>query len=88
VRPDSPFAFVVISNSQENPEVVKKIATMAYAQRPNFTLHCGDLVSDGHIHTYEPTLPIWSVRCGLENTKPQIAQIKNLRNPHYYPYIS
>jgi len=49
VRPDSPFAFVVIADSQENPEVVKKIATMAYAQRPNFTLHCGDLVSDGRI---------------------------------------
>ena len=49
VRPDSPFAFVVISDSQENPAVVRKIAEMAYAQRPNFTLHCGDLVSDGRI---------------------------------------
>ena len=45
--PETPFAFAVISDTQNNPEVAAKVAAMAWAQRPNFLLHPGDLVGTG-----------------------------------------
>ncbi len=46
--PDSPWAFTVIGDTQRNPEVTRKCAENAYALRPNFMLHCGDVVDNGH----------------------------------------
>jgi hypothetical protein len=43
----TPFAFAVISDTQGNPEVSGKLATLAWGLRPNFLLHPGDLVSTG-----------------------------------------
>jgi len=43
----TPFAFVVISDTQGNPEVNGRIARLAWAQRPSFVLHPGDLVDTG-----------------------------------------
>ena len=47
VEPSTPFAFAVISDTQGNPTVSGKLAEFAWAQRPNFLLHPGDLVSTG-----------------------------------------
>lgn len=47
VAEDAPFSFVVISDTQANPEIVSKLAGMAWDQRPHFTVLTGDLVSDG-----------------------------------------
>ncbi|MEL6905065.1 MAG: LamG-like jellyroll fold domain-containing protein [Planctomycetota bacterium] len=44
---DDPYAFVVISDTQGNPEVSGRIAQHAFGLRPNFVLHPGDLVSTG-----------------------------------------
>lgn len=44
---DRPWAFAVIGDTQRNPEVTRKCAEGAYALRPNFLLHCGDVVDDG-----------------------------------------
>lgn len=44
---DLPWAFAVIGDTQRNPEVTRKCANGAYAKRPNFLLHCGDVVDDG-----------------------------------------
>lgn len=41
------FGFVVFCDTQSNPDVVRRLAEFAYAQRPAFTLLGGDLVSDG-----------------------------------------
>ncbi|MBT3344939.1 MAG: metallophosphoesterase [Gemmatimonadetes bacterium] len=46
---DTPFAFCIISDTQGNPTVNGKIANLAWAQRPSFVLHPGDLVSTGSI---------------------------------------
>jgi len=46
-KPESPFAFAVIGDTQGNPEVSGRIAKYAWAHRPNFLLHPGDLVSTG-----------------------------------------
>ncbi len=47
VKPETPFAFAVISDTQGNPTVSGKLATHAWGQRPSFLLHPGDLVSTG-----------------------------------------
>ncbi len=52
VRPDTPFTFAVISDTQGNPKVSSTIATAAWMQRPSFALHAGDLVSTGSNHNH------------------------------------
>lgn len=47
VHDDSAFSFAVIGDTQSGPSVVKKISELAWAERPNFTVHAGDLVSTG-----------------------------------------
>ncbi|PQO43105.1 metallophosphoesterase [Blastopirellula marina] len=44
---DTPFAFAVMSDTQGNPAVSGKLAEYAWAQRPSFLLHAGDLVNTG-----------------------------------------
>lgn len=46
---DTPFAFAIISDTQSNPPVARKVAEMAWGQRPNFLLHPGDLVGTGTV---------------------------------------
>ncbi len=47
VEKDQPFSFVVLSDTQDNGVVLKKVSTLAYKQRPNFSVNIGDLVSEG-----------------------------------------
>jgi predicted phosphodiesterase len=47
VHPHTPFAFAVMGDTQGNPEVSGKLSEMAWAQRPNFVVHAGDLVDKG-----------------------------------------
>ena len=46
-RRESPFAFAVISDTQDNRKVAGIIAKHAFGQRPNFALIPGDLVGEG-----------------------------------------
>ncbi len=45
---DKPFAFTIFGDSQSNPEVWKKISTLAWKERPDFGLLAGDLVDLGY----------------------------------------
>lgn len=47
VEPGVPFAFAIISDTQFNPEVAVRLSRHAWAQRPSFLLHPGDLVDTG-----------------------------------------
>lgn len=47
VRDQTPFAFAVFGDTQKNPKVSGQLATMAWAQRPSFLVHVGDLVDKG-----------------------------------------
>lgn len=47
VLPGTPFAFTVISDTQMNPVVAGTLSKLAWAQRPSFLLHGGDLVDTG-----------------------------------------
>lgn len=50
VQDQSPFGFIVFSDSQgrPNPTVWEKIAIIAEQERPNFAIHSGDQVDNGH----------------------------------------
>ena len=47
VGPDQAFSFVMFGDTQKNPNVTKKIATLAWQRRPNFVVHLGDVVDNG-----------------------------------------
>ena len=47
VHQESAFAYVVIGDTRTYPKRFEKIAQLAWAERPNFVLHVGDVVSDG-----------------------------------------
>jgi predicted phosphodiesterase len=49
VRPDSAFAFVVMGDTQNNPTVTRLVAEQAWGHRPDFLVHCGDLVGTGEV---------------------------------------
>lgn len=49
VLKDSPFAYVVMGDNRTYPERLKKLTEMAYAERPNFVLNVGDVVSNGKV---------------------------------------
>jgi hypothetical protein len=45
--PDAAWAFGILGDTQRNPEVTRRCAEGLFALRPNFMLHCGDVVDDG-----------------------------------------
>lgn len=47
VGPDDAYSFVTIGDTQRNPQVTEKIATLAWQRRPHFVLHLGDVVDNG-----------------------------------------
>ncbi|MDA1230692.1 MAG: metallophosphoesterase, partial [Planctomycetota bacterium] len=49
VKSGTPFAFAVFGDTQGNPKVSSRLAEMAWAQRPSFLLHVGDLVDNGTV---------------------------------------
>lgn len=49
VRPETPFAFAVFGDTQKNPQVSLQLAELAWAHRPGFLIHAGDLVDRGTV---------------------------------------
>ncbi len=47
VRPDAAYAFVVIGDTQKNPQVIATLQQFAFSLRPNFEIHLGDVVNTG-----------------------------------------
>lgn len=46
--PADAWAFGILGDTQRNPEITRRCADAIFALRPNFMLHCGDVVDDGH----------------------------------------
>lgn len=44
---DTAFGFLVVGDTQNNPKVTKSVSDLAWGHRPNFIIHCGDLVGTG-----------------------------------------
>lgn len=47
VRPDEAWSFTVVGDTQRNPVITGRIAKQMWERRPNFVLHCGDVVDEG-----------------------------------------
>ncbi|HEY3787709.1 MAG TPA: metallophosphoesterase, partial [Urbifossiella sp.] len=47
VDPGDAFSFTIIGDTQRNPEITSKLAKFMWERRPNFVIHCGDVVNDG-----------------------------------------
>ena len=41
------YSFAVIGDTQRNPVITGKVAKLMWERRPNFVVHCGDVVDDG-----------------------------------------
>jgi predicted phosphodiesterase len=47
VDPGDAFSFTIIGDTQRNPAITAKLAKFMWDRRPNFVIHCGDVVDDG-----------------------------------------
>ncbi|SHI75103.1 Concanavalin A-like lectin/glucanases superfamily protein [Rubritalea squalenifaciens DSM 18772] len=86
---DSPIAFAIISDTQGNPKVAHKMATYAWAQRPDFLVIPGDLTSTGtdHTHWTEHFFPSMDVLIKRVPMYPVLGNHE--RNAHwYYDYMN
>jgi hypothetical protein len=96
VRDDTPWAFGVIGDTQRNPEVTRRCAEGIYGLRPNFVMHCGDVVDDGFAKNqwlqdlFEPSarliahVPIFPVIGNHENDSRFYYDYFDLPRPEYY----
>jgi len=89
VDKDTPFSFIVLCDTQSSPEVVAKQAEHAWAQRPQFTLLGGDLVSDGTVKEHW-TKHFFPNMHALNSRVPLIPCIGNhdKDSEYYYNYFS
>lgn len=46
-EPGDAYSFAVIGDTQRNPTITGKLAKLMWDRRPNFVIHCGDVVDDG-----------------------------------------
>ncbi|QDT67818.1 Calcineurin-like phosphoesterase [Planctomycetes bacterium MalM25] len=96
VHDDSPFAFAIISDTQTNADIAHRVATHAWAQRPSFLLHPGDLVetgtNDSHwTQHFFPSLdplisrvPFYPVLGNHEQNASNYYEYVSLPDPEYY----
>jgi predicted phosphodiesterase len=47
VKEGSPFSFAVVGDTQNNGKMTGRIAQLIFDRRPNFVVHCGDVVEEG-----------------------------------------
>jgi len=96
VDENRPYAFAVIGDTQGNPEVSAKLAKLAWAQRPSFAVHAGDLVSTGGnpehwtkhffpgMEELISRVPFYPVLGNHEDDSPLYYQYVSLPSPEYY----
>ena len=93
---DTAYAFAVISDTQSNPKVAKQIAELAWAERPSFVVHPGDLVgtgtNDSHwtqeffpaMESLISRVPFFPVLVNHEVNADNYFDYVSLPNPEYY----
>ncbi|MDX2131727.1 MAG: LamG-like jellyroll fold domain-containing protein [Planctomycetota bacterium] len=86
---DMPWSFGIIGDTQRNPSVTQACAEVMYKSRPNFVLHCGDVVDDGYSKN-QWLKDLFEPMSGLLAHAPIYPTIGNHeRNSHfYYDYFS
>jgi predicted phosphodiesterase len=87
--PSDAFSFTVIGDTQRNPVVTAKVAKLMWERRPNFVVHCGDVVDDGASKLqwtgdlFKPCNELF----GRVAVFPCIGNHEK-DHPHYYKYFS
>ncbi len=87
--PDDAYSFAVIGDTQRNPVITGKVAKLMWERRPNFVLHCGDVVDDGAAKTqwtgdlFKPCHELF----GRVAVFPCIGNHEK-NHPYYYKYFS
>lgn len=92
----NPVSFAVISDTQDNLPVAKQLSELAWAQRPHFVLHSGDLVGRGKldsdwIEEFFPAMmplisrvPLFPVLGNHEDDARNYYNYMSLPDPEYY----
>lgn len=82
-----PVGFVVVGDSQNNPEVWGRIAGQAWNHRPEFIVHAGDLVGTGQ-NEQEWRREFFAPAAGLLARVPMFSVLGNHENDaeNYYRY--
>lgn len=90
------ITFVMIGDTQANPQVVKKVSDIAFAHRPNFVCIAGDLVTTGTnkshwTHHFFPNMqpllsrvPLFPVLGNHEQNARHYYEYMDLPDPEYY----
>jgi acid phosphatase type 7 len=87
--PDDAFSFTVVGDTQRNPAITAKIAKLMWERRPNFVIHCGDVVDDGAAK-WQWTGDLFKPCSELFGRVPVYPCIGNheKNHPDYYKYFS
>jgi predicted phosphodiesterase len=87
--PNDAFSFTVIGDTQRNPVVTAKVAKLMWERRPNFVIHCGDVVDDGPAK-WQWTGDLFKPCSELFGRVPVYPCIGNheKNHDHYYKYFS
>ena len=86
---DDAWSFTVIGDTQRNPTVTGQLAKLMWERRPNFVLHCGDVVDSGPDNKqwtgdlFTPCLELF----GRVAVMPCIGNHEK-NHAHYYQYFS
>lgn len=87
--PTDAFSFTAVGDTQRNPTVTGKVAKLMWERRPNFVMHCGDVVDDGpnklqwRADLFTPCNELF----GRVAVFPCIGNHEK-NHPHYYKYFS
>jgi predicted phosphodiesterase len=83
------YSFTVIGDTQRNPEVTARVAKLMWERRPNFVIHCGDVVDDGTAK-WQWTGDLFKPCNELFGRVPVYPCIGNheQNHAHYYKYFS
>lgn len=89
VKPEEAWSFTVLGDTQRNPEITGRIAKQMWERRPNFVLHCGDVVDDGR-EKIQWTDDLFTPSHMLFRRVAVIPTIGNheKNHEHYYRYFS
>lgn len=95
-KEDTPFGFVVLSDTQRQPKVAGTLATAAWELRPNFVVIAGDLVDAGNskkqwtndffgaLKPLVERVPFYPVLGNHEQDTRLFYDYMSLPNPEYY----
>ncbi len=87
--PSDAYSFAVIGDTQRNPVITGKVAKLMWERRPNFVVHCGDVVDDGASKAqwtgdlFKPCAELF----GRVAVFPCIGNHEK-DHPHYYKYFA